>query len=79
MLKRSRDKIEVKACVDRNETILRLGFMAAELGYNAVFDAQVIATQVRDNAYQTTNWSGVGYPAIVDGERLDRHFEADSH
>jgi hypothetical protein len=78
-LKKSREKIEVKACVDRNETILRLGFIAAQQGYNAVINAQVVATQMRDHGYQKTNWSGVGYPAMVDGDRLDRHFEVDSH
>ncbi len=74
MLKRAKEKYRVEKCVDRDETILRLGFLAAEQGYNAVFDGDIVYTKVRDNAgYQRTHWSGTAYGALVDGERLEKH------
>jgi hypothetical protein len=73
VLKRAREIIEVTHCLDRDETILRLGFMAAELGFNAIVDAEVKGEKVRDHGFQKLNWRGKGWPAKVDRERLERH------
>jgi hypothetical protein len=72
ILKKSKDKIEVSVCVDRDETILRLGFKAASAGFNAVIEAEVISVKLRNEAYQKSVWSGFGYPAMVDAARLER-------
>jgi hypothetical protein len=72
VLKRSRDAIEVARCADRDETILRLGFLAAFQGFNAVVDAEVVGDKVRNRAYQTTAWRGRGWPAQVDAEKFER-------
>jgi hypothetical protein len=74
LLRKSREAIDVRDCVDRNETILRMGFVASEQGFNAVVDAEVIGEQVRDHGYQKTAWRGRGFPALVDGEKLDAPF-----
>lgn len=76
LLAKAKSAIEVKSCVDRDETILRLGFLAARLGFNAIVDAEVNHEQVRNHAFQKTSWSGRGWPANVDGDRLERHFES---
>ncbi len=73
ILKRSKDKVQVDICPDRDELILRLGFQAAELGFNAVVEAVLESEKIRLGAYQTTSWRGMGYPAQVDAERLERH------
>jgi hypothetical protein len=65
--------VEVAECVDRNETILRLGFQAAEQGFNAVMGAVVEGSQVRNHGWQKTAWRGRGMPAQVDAERLEKH------
>ena len=72
IVKKSRDKIKVSQCMDRDETILRLGFQAASQGYNAVVEAEVVSVKLRNEAYQKSVWSGVGYPAKVDGAKIDR-------
>ena len=73
LIKRSKDKIQVKECHDRNEIILRLAFKAAQQGYNAVIEAEVVSKKVRDEGYQKSVWSAVAVPANVDAERLERH------
>lgn len=73
VLTRSKETIRVTDCADRDETILRLGFQAAERGFNAVLEGEVIATKVRDGAYQKSLWKGSGVPAQVDAEKLERH------
>ncbi len=75
--KRALKPVEVESCPDRDETILRLAFRAAENGFNAVMDAEVKAEKVRTGGggYQKSRWMGKGIPALVDAERLNRRFE----
>lgn len=72
IIRKSKDKIKVANCLDRDETILRMGFQAASKGFNAVVDAEVLSVKVRNESYQKSIWSGVGYPAEVDGAKVDR-------
>jgi len=73
ILKKSKESIRVATCDDRNETILRLAFMAAEQGYNAVIQAEVTSEKVRNGGYVKSVWRGVGIPAQVDAEKLEKH------
>jgi hypothetical protein len=72
IIKKSKSKIKVADCMDRDETILRLGFQAASQGFNAVVEAEVVSVKVRNESYQKSVWSGIGYPAAVDGAKVDR-------
>ncbi len=73
LIRRSKVKVAVKACEDRNETILRLAFLAAQQGYNSVIEAEVLCEKVRNEGYQKSCWRGVGFPAQVDADRVDRY------
>lgn len=72
MLSKAKEKVFVESCPDRDETILRLAFQAVELGYTGVVDAVVTSKKLRNEGYQTSSWSGVGLPAMIDIERLNR-------
>lgn len=72
ILKKSNDSIRVEACDDRDETILRLAFMAVEQGYNAVLQVNVTSEKVRNEGYQTSRWRGIGIPAQVDAAKVER-------
>lgn len=74
VMRKSSEAVQVTDCVDRDETILRLGFMAASQGFNAIVDAVVTDEKVRNHGYQKTRWRGRGWPATVDAARLERHF-----
>lgn len=63
--KRERLPDHVEACPDRDETILRLAYLAATKGYNSVIEVEVAAKKVRNEAYQTSVWSGEGVAADV--------------
>ena len=71
-LRRSKQVLRVDKCEDRDATILHLAFQAAELGFNAVIDAEVISTKIRNAGYQKSWWQGSGFPAQVDAEKLER-------
>ena len=70
LIKRSRVSYEVKECIDRDQTILRLAYFAARDGFNAVTEVDVVSVKVRDGAYQTSKWAGTGVPAQIDSDKL---------
>jgi hypothetical protein len=71
-LGQAQTEVRVDHCADRDETILRLGFRAAELGFNAIQKVEVTAKKVRNAGYQTSDWCGSGLPVKVDPVRIDR-------
>jgi hypothetical protein len=72
LIRRARSSVKVEACVDRNETLLRLAFFAAEQGFNAIIETEVTSKKIRNEGYQKTQWQGSAVPAQVDVERLER-------
>lgn len=72
IIKKSKEKVFVSSCDDRDETILRLAFLAVEQGYNAVVQAEVDSQKVRNEGYEKSVWKGEGFPAEVDAARLER-------
>jgi hypothetical protein len=72
LMSRNADAVEVPDCADREETILRLGFLAAKAGYNALVDVDIVHEKIRIGAYQTTKWSGKGIPTQVDATKMNR-------
>lgn len=72
IITRSKEKLVVEECPDRDETILRLAFFAAERGFNAIVDVDVRSEKVRNESYQKSKWSGSGFPAKIDEAKMDR-------
>jgi len=70
--KRAKDKVQIKDCPDRDETIMRLAFRAVEKGFNALIDTEVKCEKVRNEGWQKMKWQGQGYPAKVDADKLNR-------
>jgi hypothetical protein len=75
ILDRSVEPLLVDGCPDREETVLRLGFMAAERGYNAVIKANIAYKKVRNAGYQKMIWQGTGFPANLDAPKLEKQLE----
>ena len=77
LLKKSKETLRVDHCIDRDETILRLAFFAAEQSYNAVIQTDVNSKKVREGKYQTATWTGTGIAANIDSGKVDRDHEAE--
>ena len=71
LLAKAKNPVHIKNCTDRDETILRLGFRAAEMGFNSVVKVEVTAKQIRNLTHQKSSWQGTGLPANID---LKRYF-----
>ncbi len=70
LIKRKEAKLTVTECPDRNETMLRLAFMAAEKGFNAIIDVDIKSKKVKEGKYQHTMYSGTAIPAHVTDRKL---------
>ena len=72
LIRRSKITVSVADRADRDDTIFRLGFMAAKENYNAITEVNVISQKIRHAGYQTSVWKGNGIPAQIDEEKMDR-------
>ncbi len=66
LFKRAKEILKVSECVDRDETVLRLAFLAAQAGYNVIVDVEISAEKVRMGGYQTSKWKGTAFAAKAD-------------
>jgi hypothetical protein len=73
LMRRGEEVFEVENCTDEQDAILRMAFWAVQGGYNALIDVKVSGKKVRDEGYQTMQWSGSGIPTII----KDRHIIKD--
>lgn len=65
--KRTEPPIEVLACDDENETILRLAFLAAQNNFNALLDLEISSKKVKQmGSYQTREWRGIATPYLIE-------------
>ena len=72
LIRKSKEVFSVTNCIDRDQTILRLAFFAAEQGFNAVIDVEELFDKIRNGRYQTSVWRGTGIAAQIDEGKLER-------
>lgn len=72
LLKKAKETLVVENCADRDEAILRLAFFAAQDGFNAVIEAEVISKKIRNEGYEKSSWRAVGVAALVDAEKMEK-------
>jgi hypothetical protein len=65
LIRRIEKPISVVDCADHDETLMRLAFVAAQLGCNAVIDIDLVTKKVRLGSYQTQVFSATGMPTNV--------------
>lgn len=71
LINKSKNKLIITDCADRKDTLLRLAFLAAQDNFNAVINVEITYKKIRINNYQTTAWSGMGFPAQIRSSRLE--------
>ena len=72
LIRKSKEVVKIAECADRDETVMRLAFFAAEGGYNAIIEVELICEKVRNHAWHTSRWQGTGLPAEVDAVKVER-------
>lgn len=62
-IKRSEPPVTVIDCEDREETLLRLAFLAADKGYSTIVDVDLKSKKIGEGkTYKRVVWSGSGIP-----------------
>lgn len=68
LVRRKEKPVSIAACDDRDEVVMRLAFIAAAGGFDAVVDIDLKSEKVRDGSYQKLLWKGTGVPANAKGK-----------
>lgn len=70
LLKRKEHTLKVEDMADRDELILRLAFMSAVRGFNAIIDLDIKPKKILEGRYQHTVYSGSAVPVNVSDKQL---------
>ncbi len=71
LVERNEKPLKVENCPDKEETILRLAFLAALANFNSIIDVDLVSTKVRHEAYQTSIWRGQCLPAQLSDAKIN--------
>ncbi len=71
LIRRSEKKFNVGGD-DQTDIVMKLAFLAAKSGFNAVVDIAVKGEKRRDGSYKLMTWTGTGTAAHVDAARHNR-------
>lgn len=71
LIRRSEKKFKVEG-EDKDDIVMKLAFLAAKAGFNAVVDISVSGQKHRDGSYKLMTWTGSGTAAQVDAARHNR-------
>lgn len=72
LIKRGNEVFRVKDCPDRDETLMRLAFFAAQKDFNSLIDVDLVSEKIRNGTYQTQKWSGTAVPANLSDRKIGR-------
>jgi hypothetical protein len=72
LMSRTEKLLRIEGCLDKNEALLRLAFLAASAGFNALLDVDVSAEKLRNAGYQTTKWHASGVPTTLDPKKYEK-------
>lgn len=73
LIRRSKNQISVSHIPDKDEALLRMAFSAAEQGFNALIEANLVSEKVYVNHYQSLIWSGTACPAEIRAGSLEEN------
>jgi len=74
LFSRKEPVVEVENCHDRNETILRLAFFAAEKNFNAIIDVDLKSHKVMNGSHRYSLWKGSAVPCNLSERDLQREY-----
>ncbi|MFN3696374.1 MAG: hypothetical protein ACK4VO_02940 [Pseudobdellovibrio sp.] len=70
LIKRLEKAFKLENETDEEDAIMKLAYLAAEKGFNAIIDVDIKPTKVRDGSYQTTIYTCTAIPAQVTDRKL---------
>jgi hypothetical protein len=74
LIRKSNHQVKHNDCPDRQEATLHLAFQAAQQGFNALVNTEMVSTKIRNAGHQKLHWSGTAYPAQINPARLEDEY-----
>lgn len=71
---RKETPVVVIDCLDEDETILRLAFLAAQDNYNAIIDVDLKSEKVISGSHKYTKWKGTAMPCNLEERQLRQEY-----
>lgn len=65
-IKRKEEPVRVVNCHDKDETLLRLAFLAVSANFNSLIDVVISSQKMIIDGYQTSVYMGEGVPVHID-------------
>ncbi len=62
LIRRVEKPISIKDCDDREETLLRLAFYAAQKGFDTLVDVDITSKKIGKGTYKKLIWNGTAVP-----------------
>lgn len=73
-LKRKEDPYKVDGCIDSDEAVMKMAFMAAQQKFNCIIDVVVVSSKKHISGSATTSsWSATGVPITIDPNEIRGH------
>lgn len=73
-LKRKEDPYKVDNCIDSNEAVMRMAFMAAQNNFNCLIDVTLVNSKKHLSGSHTKSmWSGTAIPITIDPNEIRGH------
>lgn len=82
VVKKARDPIAVEGAEDKDDLFMKIGFAAAEQGFNGLIRVEVNYKKLqfdKGQKYQKMVWSATGHPVLVDEAKLAREEFHEAH
>lgn len=74
LFSRKEEPVEVLECLDEDETVLRLAFLAAQKKFNSIIDVDLKYLKIKNGSHLYHVWNGKAVPCNLDEKTLNREF-----
>ena len=74
LLPRKEEPYQVIDCLDKEETILRLAFFAAQANFNSIIDVDLTYSKVIHGSHKYLKWKGTAVPCQLDSKTLNQAY-----
>lgn len=72
-LKRKEDPYKVDDCVDREQAVMKMAFMAVQNKFNCLIDVDLVKKLATVGTYKKAVWSGTAVPITIDPNAIRGH------
>jgi hypothetical protein len=66
----------IEKCIDKDETILRLAFLAAQDNFNSIIDVNLVSEKIVVGSHKNLIWKGTAVPCQLEQRYLNQDYQS---